>query len=106
LVDDESEEVFSPQCSVQCSNYKKNNRVSIPLKDAISTAISLVSSEWIITPMRTVVVLKLAVTVGQLHSGSNVNMVAGQYMIVRTASYIISNSWFASLQGATMSSSE
>jgi glycosyltransferase involved in cell wall biosynthesis len=48
LVDDESEEVFSPHCSL--FNIRiKNNRVSNSLKDAISTAIPFVSSEWIIT---------------------------------------------------------
>jgi glycosyltransferase involved in cell wall biosynthesis len=49
LVDDESEEVFSPHCSLFNIRIIKNNRVSNSLKDAISTAIPFVSSEWIIT---------------------------------------------------------
>jgi cellulose synthase/poly-beta-1,6-N-acetylglucosamine synthase-like glycosyltransferase len=41
LVDDESEEVFSPHCSLFNIRIIKNNRVSNSLKDAISTAIPL-----------------------------------------------------------------
>jgi glycosyltransferase involved in cell wall biosynthesis len=48
LVDDESEEVFSPHCSLFNIRIIKIEFL-IPLKDAISTAIPFVSSEWIIT---------------------------------------------------------
>jgi glycosyltransferase involved in cell wall biosynthesis len=50
LVDDDSEEVFSVQCSVFSIQIIKNIRVSnSPKKDAISTAIQVVKNDWIIT---------------------------------------------------------
>jgi glycosyltransferase involved in cell wall biosynthesis len=47
--DDESEEVFSPHCSLFNIRIIKNNRVSNSLKRCNLHGDSLVSSEWIIT---------------------------------------------------------
>jgi glycosyltransferase involved in cell wall biosynthesis len=49
LVDDESEEVFSPHCSLFNIRIIKNNRVSNSLKRCNLHGDSFVSSEWIIT---------------------------------------------------------
>jgi glycosyltransferase involved in cell wall biosynthesis len=50
LVDDESKEVFSVQCSVFSVQIIKNVRVSnSPKKDAIVTAMQIVTTDWIIT---------------------------------------------------------
>ena len=117
LVDDESEEVFSVQCSDPSDSelakqYNvqiiKNNRVSnSPKKDAISTAIQVVKNDWIITTDADCVVnenwLSALDNYIQLH---NISMIAG------AVSYKCENSFLhhfqqldlASLQGATIGS--
>ena len=117
LVDDESEEVFSVQCSDPSDSelakqYNvqiiKNNRVSnSPKKDAISTAIQVVKNDWIITTDADCVVnenwLSTLDNYIQFHQ---VSMIAG------AVSYEAKNSFLhhfqqldlASLQGATMGS--
>ena len=117
LVDDESEEVFSIQCSDPSDSelakqYNvqiiKNNRVSnSPKKDAISTAIQVVKNDWIITTDADCVVnenwLSALDNYIQLH---NISMIAG------AVSYKCENSFLhhfqqldlASLQGATIGS--
>ena len=50
LVDDDSEEVFSPRFAVFSLQVIKNERKSnSPKKDAIETAIELAKNDWIIT---------------------------------------------------------
>ena len=117
LVDDESEEVFSVQCSDPCESglakqfsvqIIKNNRFSnSPKKDAISTAIQVVKNDWIITTDADCVVnenwLSALDNYIQLH---NISMIAG------AVSYKCENSFLhhfqqldlASLQGATIGS--
>jgi glycosyltransferase involved in cell wall biosynthesis len=108
LVDDESEEVFSAQCPVFSVRIIKNNRVSnSPKKDAISTAIPFVTSDWIITTDADCVVpenwLLLLDNYIQLHDVS---------MVVGAVTYDCKNSFLhhfqqldlASLQGATIGS--
>ena len=117
LVDDESEEVFSVQCSDPSDSglakqfsvqIIKNNRFSnSPKKDAISTAIQVVKNDWIITTDADCVVnenwLSALDNYIQLH---NISMIAG------AVSYKCENSFLhhfqqldlASLQGATIGS--
>ena len=108
LVDDESEEVFSPHCSMFNVRIIKNNRVSnSPKKDAISTAIPFVTSDWIITTDADCVLpenwLLLLDNYVQLHDIS---------MVVGAVTYDCKNSFLhhfqqldlASLQGATIGS--
>jgi glycosyltransferase involved in cell wall biosynthesis len=117
LVDDESEEVFSVQCSDPSESglakqfsvqIIKNNRFSnSPKKDAISTAIQVVKNDWIITTDADCVVnenwLSALDNYIQLH---NISMIAG------AVSYKCENSFLhhfqqldlASLQGATIGS--
>ena len=108
LVDDESEKVFSAQCSAFSVRIIKNNRVSnSPKKDAITAAMQLVKSEWIITTDADCVVPKnwllLLDNYIQLHDTN---------MIVSAVTYDCGNSFLhhfqqldlASLQGATIGS--
>ncbi|MBC7847142.1 MAG: glycosyltransferase [Flavobacterium sp.] len=108
LVDDDSEEVFSIQYSVFSIQIIKNIRFSnSPKKDAISTAMQIVKTDWIITTDADCVVHKnwlLALdNYIQLHS---VSMIAG------AVTYDCKNSFLhhfqqldlASLQGATIGS--
>jgi glycosyltransferase involved in cell wall biosynthesis len=108
LVDDESEEKFSPQRSAFNIRIIKNNSVSnSPKKDAITTAMQIVSTEWIITTDADCVVPKnwllLLDNYIQLHDTS---------MIAGAVTYGCDNSFLhhfqqldlASLQGATIGS--
>jgi cellulose synthase/poly-beta-1,6-N-acetylglucosamine synthase-like glycosyltransferase len=108
LVDDESEEVFNPQCSPFSIRIIKNNRVSnSPKKDAISTAIPFVSSEWIITTDADCVVPKNWLsTLDNYIQSSNVNMVAGAVTYDCKSSFLhhFQQLDLASLQGATIGS--
>jgi glycosyltransferase involved in cell wall biosynthesis len=109
LVDDESEEVFSVRCLMFSVQIIKNIRISnSPKKDAISTAIQIVKTDWIITTDADCVVnenwLSTLDNYIQLHH--EVSMIAG------AVSYHCKNSFLhhfqqldlASLQGATMGS--
>jgi glycosyltransferase involved in cell wall biosynthesis len=108
LVDDESEEVFSPQCSLFNIRIIKNNRVSnSPKKDAISTAIPFVSSEWIITTDADCVVPKNWLsTLDNYIQSTNVNMIAGAvtYDCKNRFLHHFQQLDLASLQGATIGS--
>ncbi|MDI6047191.1 glycosyltransferase family 2 protein [Flavobacterium yafengii] len=108
LVDDESKEVFSVQCSVFSVRIIKNVRVSnSPKKDAIVTAMQIVNTDWIITTDADCVVnenwLLTLDNYIQLH---DVAMIAG------AVTYNCGNSFLhhfqqldlASLQGATIGS--
>ncbi|WP_432419480.1 glycosyltransferase family 2 protein [Flavobacterium limnophilum] len=108
LVDDDSEAVFSFQCSVFSVQIIKNIRVSnSPKKDAISTAIRVVKNDWVITTDADCVVnenwLSALDNHIQLHK---VSMIAG------AVTYHCENSFLhhfqqldlASLQGATIGS--
>ena len=117
LVDDESEEVFSVQCSDPSDSelakqYNvqiiKNNRVSnSPKKDAISTAIQVVKNDWIITTDADCVVNE-----NWLSALDNYIQLHNIYMIAGAVSYKCENSFLhhfqqldlASLQGATIGS--
>lgn len=108
LVDDESEEVFSPQSSVFSVRIIKNNRVSnSPKKDAITTAMQFVKSDWIITTDADCVVSEnWLLTLDNYIQNHEVSMIAG------AVTYDCSNSFLhqfqqldlASLQGATIGS--
>jgi glycosyltransferase involved in cell wall biosynthesis len=108
LVDDESEEVFSAQYPVLSVRIIKNNRVSnSPKKDAISTAIPFVTTNWIITTDADCVVpenwLLLLDNYIQLH---DVSMVVGAvtYDCKNTFLHHFQQLDLASLQGATIGS--
>ena len=108
LVDDESEEVFSVQCSVFSIQIIKNIRVSnSPKKDAISTAIQFVSNDWIVTTDADCVVnenwLSALDNYIQLH---DVSMLAGAVSYECEDSFLhhFQQLDLASLQGATIGS--
>ena len=108
LVDDDSDEVFSVQCSVFSVQIINNVRVSnSPKKDAIVTAMQFVNTDWIITTDADCMVnrnwLLTLDNYIQLHDAS---------MIAGAVTYDCSNSFLhefqqldlASLQGATIGS--
>jgi glycosyltransferase involved in cell wall biosynthesis len=108
LVDDDSEEVFSVQCSAFSVQIIKNIRVSnSPKKDAITTAIQSVNNDWIITTDADCVVNKnwlLALdNYIQLHK---VLMIAGAVTYDCEDSFLhhFQQLDLASLQGATIGS--
>lgn len=108
LVDDESKEEFSVVCSPFPINIVKSNRVSSsPKKDAITTAMQYVNSDWVVTtdadctaPENWLLTLDNYI---QLHDVS---------MIASAVTYNCNNSFLhhfqqldlASLQGATIGS--
>jgi glycosyltransferase involved in cell wall biosynthesis len=108
LVDDGSEDVFSPQSSALHIQTIQNNRVSrSPKKDAITTAIQIIKSDWVITTDADCIVpknwLQLLDSYIQRH---DVAMIAG------AVTYDCDNRFLhhfqqldlASLQGATIGS--
>lgn len=108
LVDDESEEVFSFQYLVFSLRIIKNIRTSnSPKKDAISTAVPFVKTEWIITTDADCVVPE-----NWLLSLDNYIQTHQVAMIAGAVTYECSNSFLhhfqqldlASLQGATIGS--
>lgn len=108
LVDDNSEESFSVQCSVFSVQILKNIRVSnSPKKDAILTAINHIQNEWIITTDADCVVHK-----NWLQTLDNYIQQNNPEMIVGAVNYDCKNRFLhhfqqldmASLQGATMGS--
>ncbi|MFE3867501.1 glycosyltransferase [Flavobacterium sp. LS2P90] len=108
LVDDESEKVFSVQCSVFSVQIINNVRVSnSPKKDAIVTAMQIVNTDWIITTDADCVVNKnWLLTLDNYIQLHDVTMIAG------AVTYDCKNSFLhhfqqldlASLQGATIGS--
>jgi len=108
LVDDDSEEVFSVQCSKFSIHIIKNIRVSnSPKKDAISTAMQFVKADWIITTDADCVVNKnwlMALdNYIQLH---HISMIAGAvtYDCMNSFLHHFQQLDLASLQGATIGS--
>jgi cellulose synthase/poly-beta-1,6-N-acetylglucosamine synthase-like glycosyltransferase len=108
LIDDESEKVFNPQYYGFSLRIVKNNRLSTsPKKDAITTAIQIVKSDWVITTDADCIVpknwLQLLDSYIQRH---DVAMIAG------AVTYDCDNRFLhhfqqldlASLQGATIGS--
>ncbi|HEY4628222.1 MAG TPA: glycosyltransferase [Flavobacterium sp.] len=108
LVDDDSDEVFSVQCSVFSVQIINNVRVSnSPKKDAIVTAMQFVNTDWIITTDADCRVYKnWLLTLDNYIQLHDVAMIAG------AVTYDCSNSFLhefqqldlASLQGATIGS--
>jgi glycosyltransferase involved in cell wall biosynthesis len=108
LVDDESEEQFSVssfQFSVQIiDNIRASNS---PKKDAITTAMQIVKSDWIITTDADCVVPKnWLVTLDNYIQNHNVSMIAGAvtYDCKNTFLHHFQQLDLASLQGATIGS--
>lgn len=112
LVDDDSEEVFSPEASGQCSVFSvriiKNIRISnSPKKDAIVTAMQTVNTDWIITTDADCVVNE-----NWLLTFDNYIQLHDVAMIAGAVSYDCKDSFLhhfqqldlASLQGATIGS--
>ncbi|MGO4818585.1 glycosyltransferase family 2 protein [Flavobacterium sp. W22_SRS_FP1] len=108
LVDDDSEEMFSIQCSAFSVRVIKNIRVSnSPKKDAIVTAMNVVNTDWIITTDADCVVNpKWLLAFDNYIQTHDVSMIAG------AVTYDCGNSFLhqfqqldlASLQGATIGS--
>ncbi|RDI50380.1 glycosyltransferase family 2 protein [Flavobacterium glaciei] len=108
LVDDESKEVFSVQCSVFSVRIIENVRVSnSPKKDAIVTAMQFINTDWIITTDADCVVnANWLLTLDNYIQLHDVAMIAG------AVTYDCGNSFLhhfqqldlASLQGATIGS--
>ncbi|TDD76482.1 glycosyltransferase family 2 protein [Flavobacterium caseinilyticum] len=108
LVDDDSKEVFSVQCSVFSVRIIKNIRVSnSPKKDAIVTAMQFINTDWIITTDADCVV-----NANWLLTLDNYIQVHDVAMIAGAVTYDCGNSFLhhfqqldlASLQGATIGS--
>ena len=108
LVDDESEEVFSIQCSVFSLKVIKNERKSnSPKKDAIETAIKIAKNDWIITTDADCLVQKnWLVVFDQYIQENHVEMVASGVCYVPKKGFLAAfqNLDFLSLQGATIGS--
>lgn len=108
LVDDESEEMFSTQHSVFSIQIIKNNRVSnSPKKDAITTAIPFVKTDWIITTDADCIVPEnWLLTLDNYIQHNKVSMIAGAvtYNCDTTFLQQFQQLDLASLQGATMGS--
>ena len=108
LVDDESKEEFSVQCSVLSVRIIKNVRVSnSPKKDSIVTAMQIVTADWIITTDADCQVNK-----NWLLTLDNYIQLHDVSMIASAVTYDCGNSFLhhfqqldlASLQGATIGS--
>ena len=108
LVDDDSEEVFSPRFAVFSLQVIKNERKSnSPKKDAIETAIELAKNDWIITTDADCLVQK-----DWLNSFDQLIQEKDLKMIASGVCYVPKNGFlqafqtldFLSLQGATIGS--
>ena len=108
LVDDDSEEVFSPRFAVFSLQVIKNERKSnSPKKDAIETAIAIAKNDWIITTDADCLVQK-----DWLHSFDQLIQEKDLKMIASGVCYVPKNGFlqafqtldFLSLQGATIGS--
>jgi len=108
LVDDESEEQFAVSGFQFSIRIIKNNRASnSPKKDAITTAMQLVKSDWIITTDADCVVPEnWLLTLDNYIQNHNVSMIAGAvtYDCKNTFLHHFQQLDLASLQGATIGS--
>lgn len=108
LVDDESDEKFSLHPSALSIQIIKNNRVSnSPKKDAITTAIPLVKTDWIITTDADCSVHKnWLLTLDNYIQTHNATMIAGAVTYDYQNAYLhqFQQLDIASLQGATIGS--
>jgi len=108
LVDDDSEKVFSVQYSVFNIQIIKNKRTSnSPKKDAITTAIPLVKTPWIITTDADCVVTQnWLLTLDNYIQAHEVFMIAGAVSYNGNDSFLhhFQQLDLASLQGATIGS--
>lgn len=108
LVDDDSEEVFSVQCSVFSLKVIKNERKSnSPKKDAVETAIQIAKNDWIITTDADCLVQKDWLTIYDQYIQENeVDMIASGVCYLPKNGFIsaFQNLDFLSLQGATIGS--
>lgn len=108
LVDDESAEEFTTQSFKFRVSIIKNNRVSnSPKKDAISTAMQTVNTDWIITTDADCVVNEnWLLSLDNYIQSHNVSMIAGAVTYVCEDSFLhhFQQLDLASLQGATIGS--
>lgn len=108
LVDDESDDKFSLQTSKLKIQLINNNRVSnSPKKDAITTAIPLVKTDWIITTDADCTVPKnWLLTLDNYIQTHNVTMIAGAVTYECNTTFLqqFQQLDIASLQGATIGS--
>lgn len=108
LVDDDSKEVFNIQPSMFSVRTIKNKRVTnSPKKDAITTAIQYVNSDWIITTDADCEVpVNWLLTLDNYIQDHNVSMIAGAvtYDCKNTFLHHFQQLDLASLQGATIGS--
>ena len=108
LVDDESEEVFSAQCSVFSLQVVKNiRRSNSPKKDAIETAIAIAKNEWIITTDADCLVQKDWLnSFDELIQEKDLKMIASGVCYVPKSGFLhaFQTLDFLSLQGATIGS--
>lgn len=108
LVDDESEAVFSPQYSVFSVRIIQNKRVSnSPKKDAITAAMQIVKTDWIITTDADCMVNKnWLLTLDNFIQTHSTSMIAGA--VTYDCDHLFLHHFqqldLASLQGATIGS--
>nr|WP_173853544.1 glycosyltransferase [Flavobacterium sp. 28A] len=108
LVDDESDEIFGLPNSALSIRIIKNNRVSkSPKKDAITTAIPLIKTDWIITTDADCTVPEnWLLTLDNYIQTHNVTMIAGAVTYECNTTFLqqFQQLDIASLQGATIGS--